>query len=285
VRRERAHAAPPSGVATAHRPDVVIPRAAFATAPTARIGAALRPPVPTGVGISRYSARTEPDPCPRAPPGVERLRGRIEPGQGFTLDGHCFGADSGSIEIIGEFPGGRLVVPFTSWRTGTIDASVPAVRGVPDHAVALTVVRADGQRSPALQAQFVASRERIELPGRYWQPQSSLDATDFASSDRNLFGPSMAIGTSPAEHTSNWSIELNPQCALDSMQSRASAGRVVAVTGFEDGPANAATIAVRWVPVCTTTTDDYIVAESAHQVCRVHIDLTAWAYCPSGWLP
>jgi hypothetical protein len=111
--------------------------------------------------------------CTRGP-GVGGVQGRITPGERFTISGACFGDQRGRVELAENDKLSSPVwnCPTSPWKDDEIVAEVPRVSGMPDHAMALTVVRSDGKRSVARQVSFVASRERIEVPSDMWSPPS-----------------------------------------------------------------------------------------------------------------
>jgi len=85
--------------------------------------------------------------------------GRLTPGGKFSVTGGCFGERPGRVDLIGQFPGGKLIVPFTGWDTSNVELDMPAnIRGAGDHAVALTVVTAEGRTTPAMQGRRILSR-------------------------------------------------------------------------------------------------------------------------------
>ena len=72
------------------------------------------------------------------------------------------------------------------------------------------------------------------------------------------------------------------------------AGAVTRINGWEQGPANEASVSIDWVGVCTnvraTTDYNYLIVEGTREItiksaCRVAFEARAWAYCPAGIAP
>ena len=230
----------------------------------------------------------------KGPPAIAEVRGKLIPGGTVTLDGRCFGDRTGRVEVIGQFPGGKLATPFTAWDMNTVVIQVPAnVRGATDHAVAVTVVTAEGKTSAAMQAKFVAARERVEVPARLWSPNANFDMSsteEIWNTEKSLdFKTNRASAGNVA-----MKLRVNPQCALDAMDANVLRGSVKQIAGFEAGPPNEAAVTIDWGGSCSRLTkitsysyviasvgDDYQVTEA----CSVAFQVRAWAYCPMGVAP
>ena len=250
---------------------------AAASANAARDGN-LRKPLPV------HNEVLKPKSCNELPPDIGRTQGAAAAGGAFSIEGICFGNQAGSIELIGQFPGGTLHPAFQEWTDDRIVAVMPALRGVSDQTAALTVVRADHTRSTAHPVKFVATRERIEVPASRWSPAGAFDQTQVTESGGTIFTSFHATGTG-GTIAGNFAVQVNPQCALDNLEIPLTAGRVVSVTGFENGAPNEAAITVTYEPNCTTKTLDYVVGRDATTWCRVAFELRTWAYCPAGTSP
>ena len=242
---------------------------------------------PTTTDANRPIASVAGLACPdKGAPVISEVSGRLKPGGKVTVWGQCFGERSGHVEVIGQFPGGKLNVAFTAWDPNDVDIEVPAtVRGATDHTVAVTVVAADGRRSPAMQAKFVAARERIEVPDRLWTPGSAFEqaaTSDSASSSNPAASGHLARG-----------LRINAQCGLDTMEAVVLSGSVTAIRGWELGPPNEANVTIDWAGTCLDTTTNthynYVVSQdnetSVRSACRVALQPRAWAYCPAGVAP
>lgn len=221
----------------------------------------------------------------KGPPVISEIRGTLKVGGRVEVWGRCFGDRVGRVEIIGQFPGGKLQAAFTAWDTGAVTIAIPGnVSGATDHTVAVSVVTAEGKVSPAMQAKLMAARERVEVPERLWSPKAAFE---LASTVESLNNPAKS---GRAEK----SLRVNPQCALDTMDSTVLAGSVGQVRGWEAGPANEAAVAIDWNATCIETTITKGVAippfiydndTSFRTACRVAFQVRAWAYCPVGIAP
>ncbi len=91
-----------------------------------------------------YTARGA-DKVPLTGPRVANLRqSHIGPGGAVVLNGLCFGAASGRVRLIGNFPGGQLMLSTPVWRHDVVYAEIPAVTGVASHAVVVQLLDARG---------------------------------------------------------------------------------------------------------------------------------------------
>jgi len=259
---------------------------ALATAPAIRHDAAGTPSAAVKLGAVRtdsyMDAKTY---CRTHAPEITRVRGALTPNQRFTIEGLCFGDSTGSVQVIGQFAGGNMKLVFERWTDGEIVAFVPAVRGAADHAVALTVVRNDKTRSPAAQAKFVATRERIEVPGRYWSPGEYFSHIGVAQGGGNIFSGFTVHSASAGSFTTPFALSINKECALDNAAWSSTTGRVDAFNGWDEGPLHEAKVSVIWTPRCTTQTTNYVVGSSSQRICSVSFNLKAWAQCPLGVAP
>ena len=229
----------------------------------------------------------------KGPPRIIEVVGRLKPGGKFSVWGRCFGARAGRVEIIGQFPDGKLSVPFTAWDMTSVDLEMPAnIRGASDHAVAVTIVTADGKTTPAMQAQFIAARERVDVPDRLWSPSAAFElaaTVETLNTDTGVSRTNQAEAGQVAK-----SLRVNPQCALDAVDTTVLSGGVNQIRGWELGIPNEAAITIDWVGTCvrttTTTHYNYVIAQvgddiSVSSACRVAFQARAWAYCPVGVAP
>lgn len=260
-----------------------IPVQTTTTADISAAGVSGRPTTVSQTTVASYSEIRCPD---KGSPVISEVAGRLKPGGKVTVWGKCFGDRTGQVEVIGQFPGGKLTVAFTGWDQTAVDLEMPAtVRGATDHTVAVTVVAADGRRSPAMQAKFVAAREHVAVPDRLWSPASGFELA--ATSD----GPSTS-NPAGSGHLSR-TLRINPQCGLDTMDMDVLAGNVSAIRGWEQGPPNEAAVTIDWAGTCLDTTTNvhynYVIAQdnerSVRSACHVAMKPVAWAYCPVGVAP
>lgn len=223
--------------------------------------------------------------CKTHPAEISRVRGTITPNNRFTIDGNCFGDTTGAVEAIGMFPGGNLRLVFERWSDSQITAFVPAVSGAPDHTIALTVVRPDKGRSPAVQARFYATRQQVVVPPRYWSPNPDFVDIQVDQGGGNIFSSYTVWGAGAASRVTPFSLQINPNCELDSAAANSNTGRVEAINWDSPSSANQANVEVVWTPRCVTQTTNYVVASSSQRICSVGFTLSAWAQCPVGLTP
>lgn len=265
-----------------------------AAAPSALQAATVaRPGVKDAVVGTNHDLGTAATQCrDKGAPQITEVAGRLKAGARVMVWGRCFGERPGRVEIIGQFPGGKLQPAFTAWDNSGVEIEIPAtIRGAGDHVVALTIVSADGKASAAMQAQFVAARERVEVPANLWSPSAQFDFSATYGT-RSQVGPTEG-NEAYAGHTLK-TLRVQPQCTLDTMDAVVSSGSISAIRGWEQGPANEASVTIDWTGVCTSkqiSTDiDVVVAQSTPSIfitsaCRVAFQTRAWAYCPIGVAP
>jgi hypothetical protein len=208
-------------------------------------------------------------------------------GKPFTLRGNCFG-DKGSLELIGQFSprNGPFIVPVYTWTNTEIVAGMPSVDKVPDHTIAVSVLRVDGKRSDAKQARFIAERALVPVDPGFWHPTSHFSLAGVSESLDTIFGSQTFQGTgAPNRFVNRFNITINSACSLDSMDVPSTIGGVHAINGWDNGPPHSANIDIVWSPTCTTNTTDFVVG--THQVtrCAVDFELRARASCPRGINP
>jgi hypothetical protein len=224
--------------------------------------------------------------CKTHAPEISRVRGTVTPNGRFKIEGMCFGDQTGSVLAIGQFPGGNMRLVFESWSDYEIAAFVPPVSGAQDHAIALTVVRTDQSRSPAAQAQFVATRQEMPVPPNFWNQNPNFVAIEVDQGGGDIFSGYRILGSELPQRSTPFSLRINPACALDSAAWSSRTGRVDAFNGWDNpGPPNTANVDVVWTPNCVTHTTNYVFASSSQRICSVEFTLAAWANCPVGLAP
>jgi hypothetical protein len=147
------------------------------------------------------------------------------------------------------------------------------------------VVRADSTRTPAAQASFVATRERVAVPGRYWTPGEKFEESTTASGTLTAFTAYRFPEGQRESRVTPFRVSINKACALDTAEWTRTAGRIDAFKGWESGPPHEAEVEVVWTPVCTVKNTHFIAAVDKQQVCRIAFNLRAWAQCPVGVAP
>ncbi len=240
-----------------------------------------------GQASGRIAADLKMD-CTRNLPRISNVQGRIAPGVQFTIIGTCFGNGWGYVEILGQFEGGKLKFSrYRVWKDDAIVVEMPYLEGIVDHTIAISVWRADdGKQSAAKQGRFVATRERVEVPGRYWEPGPHFTWTDVQEAERTLTHQER-LGDRLNWAVNDFRLKVNPACALETMEIPTSVGYIQSVTGWENPPPHEANVRVLWSPQCTYRRTLYGlgVAEKRQRICRVAFELKAWASCPLGIAP
>lgn len=261
--------------------------------PRDRIEATTRVPSVGAYANSRDSIKATPalsytemmNYCKTHPAEISRVSGRVTPNARFKIQGICFGDQTGAVEAIGQFPGGNMRLVFERWTESEITAFVPPVSGAPDHSIALTVVRLDKSRSPAVQARFIATRQQVPVPPRFWSPTSDFVKIEVDQGGGNIFSGYTVWGAGSASRSTPFTLLINPACELDSASWSSRTGRVEAFNGWENGPPNHANVDIVWTPQCTTQTTNYIVASSSQRICSIDFTVSAVANCPVGLAP
>jgi hypothetical protein len=261
--------------------------------PRDRIEATTRIPGVGGNAMSRDSIKANPalsynemlNYCKTHPAEISRVRGTVTPNARFRIEGICFGDQTGAVEAIGQFPGGNMRLVFERWTDSEITAFVPPVSGAVDHAIALTVVRLDKTRSPAMQARFIATRQQVPVPPRLWNPGADFIKIEVDQGGGNIFSGYTVWGAGSASRSTPFSLLINSACELDSASWASRTGRVEAFNGWENGPPNHANVEIVWTPRCTTQTTNYVFASSSQRICSIDFSVAAVANCPVGLTP
>ncbi len=240
---------------------------------------------PTGGGLpgAGRSAALKMD-CATNWPRISNIQGSVTSGGRFTINGSCFGTQTGYVEIIGQFAGGNLRPSFLDWKDSAIVVQMPALTSTPDHTVAISVRRGgDQKQSVAKQERFVAARHAVDVPLEMWSPTGS-----FFSHVVTPLSTVMYLGTTsghPGPTSTNFQLRVNPACALETLDVPASIGRVDAVNGWENGSPNEANVQIVWSPACTMYEVDLLFAQQRERHCGAAFQLQARASCPSGVVP
>ena len=249
--------------------------------------------VKDSVASTNIEAGTAAARCPtKDAPQISEVAGKLKAGSRVTVWGKCFGDRPGRIEIIGQFSGGKLSPAFAAWDNTGVELEIPAtIRGANDHIVAVTIVTADGKTSPAMQTQFVAARERIEVPARLWSPGADFELAATAETS-NQVDP-YEVNRAYAGRTA-MTLRVQPQCTLDTMDAIVHSGSITGISGWEAGLPNEASVTIDWLGTCTgtktSTAYSYVIGDAGVDVsiksaCRVAFQTQAWAYCPVGIAP
>lgn len=264
------------------------------TRPLDRVGATTLPPR-TGGPFNGRQITAEKQPysysdmltyCKTHPAEITRVQGAVTPNGRFKIQGICFGDTVGRVEAIGQFPGGNMRLVFENWNATEISAFVPPVSGATDHTIALTVVRADNARSPAVQAQFIATRQQVPVPAGFWSQNPNFVAIQVDQGGGDIFSGFTVFAPGSPQRATPFSLRINPACALDTAAWSSRTGRVDAFNGWDTpGPPNTANVNVVWTPRCVTQTSDYVFSSDIQRVCSVEYTISATAQCPVGIAP
>jgi hypothetical protein len=136
-----------------------------------------------------------------------------------------------------------------------------------------------------VQARFIATRQQVPVPPRFWTPGADFVKIEVDQGGGNIFSGYTVWGAGAASRSTPFSLLINPACELDSAAWSSRTGRIEAFNGWENGPPNHANVDVIWTPRCTTQTTNYIVASSSQRICSIDFTLSASANCPVGVAP
>jgi len=75
--------------------------------------------------INVHNEVLKPKSCNELPPDIAARQGAAAAGGAFSIEGICFGDRAGSVELIGQFPGGTLRPAFQEWTNERIVAVMP----------------------------------------------------------------------------------------------------------------------------------------------------------------
>ena len=230
----------------------------------------------------------------KGPPTIAEVKGTLKPGQAVLLQGRCFGNRAGQIAIASQyFPGGKLRVAPLVWDMNEIRLVVPDnIVGVPDHSVYITAATAEGRTSSPQPARFVALREHVNVPTRLWLPTSRHSAADSMSFKKPAAEITVWNSLRDSQHThgrdgrTNFQIQVNEACALDTVDVDVRRGSVRSLSGWEAGPPHRAEATVDWRSSCVEIDvhNNYVfdVSWDLTIACGIDFQLKATADCPAG---
>lgn len=118
-----------------------------------------------------YTFRPQPNATPLTGPQLLNLKqSHIGPGGAVVLNGLCFGATPGRVRLIGNFPGGQLMLSTPVWRHDVVYAEIPPLNGVASHPVVVQLLDARGVLSDELPGTWDAPRQVLEVDSaRVWE--------------------------------------------------------------------------------------------------------------------
>jgi hypothetical protein len=234
----------------------------------------------------------------KGPPTIDKLSGDLISGREVGVYGRCLGDKTGSVQLIGPFPGGKMNLPFKHWDSTGVILDIPSnIRGVQDQTVSISVITAEGKATSALPAKFVAARESVDVPERFWAPTAGFGLEEGNSYDTVDTGTlnldfQLAFNANHAyQGMTPKTLRVNPQCALDTMAVDAQAGSILNISGWENGPPNEANISIKWQGACqgmAHTLHTIGVSDGERTInasCKVSFKVSAKAYCPLGISP
>jgi hypothetical protein len=234
----------------------------------------------------------------KGPPTIDKLSGDLVSGRAVGIYGRCLGEKTGSVQLIGPFPGGKMNLPFKHWDSTGVILDIPSnIRGIQDQTVSISVITAEGKATSALPAKFVAARESVDVPERFWAPTAGFGLEEGNSYDTVDTGTlnldfQLAFNANHAyQGMTPKTLRVNPQCALDTMAVDAQAGSILNISGWENGPPNEANISIKWQGACqgmAHTLHTIGVSDGERTInasCKVSFKVSAKAYCPLGISP
>jgi hypothetical protein len=107
-------------------------------------------------------------------PSVASLKQtRLGPGGALLLQGRCFGKLPGQVRLLGDFPGGALVLTPVVWQHDTVFVEIPAEASTRSQEVAVLLVDAQGKPGNERRAAWEAPAvklQRMEVDSaRVWE--------------------------------------------------------------------------------------------------------------------
>ena len=231
----------------------------------------------------------------KGPPAIAEIQGKMKPGQAVVLQGRCFGNQAGRVTVVSSyFPGGKLELTPAAWDMNEVKVALPGnLTGMPDHTVYVSVTTAGGKASSTKGGAFIALREHIVVPSRLWGLDKGVYAEktiDIQRTTSGFLGTTLLIAWDPAEVArSQFVLNVNQSCALDTMDVKVYLGEVRSASGWENGPPYQGVVSVAWRPRCvdTKTVETGLFVDDIEQrnVCAISFALNATANCPVGVSP
>jgi len=227
--------------------------------------------------------------CTRNGPRISHLRGRITSNGAFTINGACFGDQSGEVQLIGQFAGGTLRPTITRWSASAIVVRMPSLSDTREHVLSVSVRRpADGRTSPAIQGRFLPVMREVDVPVTAWNPngqftlnENSVDVnTGILDNSRTN-----ADITKPQRRNTRFRLAINSACQLQTLEIPVTTGAVHAISGWDAGPPHLADVDVTWTPRCRVDSVEVPGLARDDWKCAAAFTLKARASCPAGIEP
>ncbi|MDI4631430.1 hypothetical protein J7U46_00040 [Pelomonas sp. V22] len=151
----------------------------------------------------------------------------IGPGGAVVLNGLCFGATPGRVRLIGNFPGGQLLLSTPVWRHDVVYAEIPQLNGVASHQVVVQLLDARGVLSNELPGTWEAPPQILEVDSaRVWEiVQCDSNQAPFDAVCRSGAQLLQSLDAKPlfgiflAQHT-QWLAESLPATAIGALHRR-----------------------------------------------------------------
>jgi hypothetical protein len=239
-----------------------------------------------GVSRSSVASSLEMD-CARHPPRVHQVR-TVRPGEQFTIDGACLGAEIGTVEITG-LPNGPVRPTFVSWTNLSIVALMPPMTSLNDATIAITVQRkSDRAASVAHQARFVVPRLVLNVPAQRWTPMRFSKKETRTANETGRWGDENPLTRARMpDDVAQFKAQINANCAFDSLGVTASVGGIREIRGWDQGPPHQADVSIPWSAYCKGERRNSldVTATEYELTCEIDIALQATAVCPAGIAP
>lgn len=126
----------------------------------------------TALAGPRSSRSGRADATTTAPPTLSKLAvdATCTPGQRLELEGRSLGSADGQVRLIGFFPNRYVYLTGLDWSSTSVAATIPALDGAVDQTVFVQVLRDDGEATPPVPCDFVATRVRKRVAKEAWRP-------------------------------------------------------------------------------------------------------------------
>lgn len=185
-----------------------------------------------GVDYVQRSAANAP---PLAGPRVLNLKqSHIGPGGAVVLNGLCFGASPGRVRLIGNFPGGQLLLSTPVWRHDVVYAEIPQVNGVASHNVVVQLLDARGVLANEMPGLWDTPAQSFEVDSaRVWEVaqcgnnQPPFDALCRSGAPLNPSVDAKTLSALLLLEPSRWLDEALPATAIGALHRRIDVDRPV----------------------------------------------------------
>jgi hypothetical protein len=191
--------------------------------------------------------------CNVDPPRIGRVVGNATPGSVISVRGTCFGGASGEVRLHGNFPGGFRSLPAIKWEDGQIAVQVPAdLSGVTDGQMSIDAITPQRRATNTLSVQFTARREIVDVTHlwrsscRNFQRENNeytfdikcgnnwVDYREIRDTGAHLLVEDDIVFDKPQYRS--YTIQVNPNCALNTAWADVRRGSVTEIHGWYDGP-------------------------------------------------